>query len=77
MAQRNPIPPANDHDEIPLDEVTANFVPKTELGRRLLALRAEGVRSGVPPLSADELDREVAERRGGVALPEYEERHGK
>ncbi len=75
MAQRKPIP-TDDHNEIPLDEVTANFVPKTELGRLLLALRAEGVRSGIPLLTLDELDREIAERRGGIALWEYEERHG-
>ena len=77
MAQRKPIPTANDpHEEIPLDEVTANFVPKTEFGRRMLALRAEIVRSGIPMLSDDDLDREIAERRGGTALWEYEERHG-
>ena len=55
MAQRKPIPTANDHpEEIPLDEVTANFVPKTELGRRLLALRADDVRSGIPMLNDED-----------------------
>jgi hypothetical protein len=76
MAQRNPIPAANDpHEEIPLDEVTAHFVPKTELGPRLLALCADGVRSGIPMHSDDDLDREIAERRVGSALWENGERH--
>ena len=77
MAQRKPVPTANDdHEEIPLDKVTATFVPKTELGRRLLALRKEIVRSGIPMLSNDDLDREIAERRGGVQLRDYETLHG-
>jgi hypothetical protein len=77
IAQRKPTPPRVEaNDEIPLDEVTATFVPKTELGRRLRALRAEIVHSGIPMLRDEDLDREIAERRGGTALWEYKERHG-
>jgi hypothetical protein len=78
MAQRTPV---SSHDasgdgESPLDEVTATYVPRTELGRRLLELRAKAVRAGMPLLSWEELEREVAERRGGVQWMEYRERHG-
>jgi hypothetical protein len=77
MAQRKPKGPIEQPDsaDIPLDEVTATYAPRTELGRRLLELRAEIVRSGIPLLSWDEIEREVAERRGGVELREYKERH--
>ena len=78
MNQSNPIPsddPPNE-TETPLDHVTATYVPRTELGRKLLALRAEAVRSGIPLLDWDELEREIAERRGGTALWEYRERMG-
>lgn len=37
--------------------------PRTALGRRLLALRAKIVESGVPLLNWDEVEREAAERR--------------
>jgi hypothetical protein len=38
----------------------------SNLGRDLLALRAEIVASGVPLLSWDEVEKEVRVRRGGV-----------
>ena len=77
MAQRRPMDETEETDqsETPLDEVTATYVPRTALGRRLMAIRAEIVRSGVPLLSWDDVEREVAERRGGTILREYEERH--
>lgn len=56
------------------EDPTAAYLPKTELGRRLMAYRAEIVRSGIPLLDWDELEREIAERRGGVALHEFEDR---
>ena len=70
MADRIPVEPT-DKTDVPLDEVTATYVPRTELGRRLLGLRAEIVRSGIPLLSREDLEREIAERRGGVELREY------
>ena len=39
---------------------------KTPLGRRLWEIRASIVASGVALLSWDEIDQEVAERRGGA-----------
>ena len=41
------------------------YAPRTELGRKLMELRARIVASGQPLLSWEELEREVAERRGG------------
>lgn len=38
---------------------------KTPLGRRLRELRSEIMKSGVTPLGWDEIDEEVALRRGG------------
>ncbi len=74
MAQRKPVPTPNAApDEISLDHVTTTFVPKTDLGRRRLARRAEVVRSGIPLLTLNELDREIAERRGGVEPRESNE----
>jgi hypothetical protein len=76
MAQRTPFDSRDtSHEgEAALDEVTATFVPRTELGRRLLELRAKAVRAGMPLLSREELEREIAERRGGVEWIEYQER---
>jgi hypothetical protein len=42
------------------------FEPRTELGRRLWELRKRIVSSGEPLLDWDDLEREVAERRGGA-----------
>ena len=38
---------------------------KTQLGRRLRELRAEITKSGIAPLGWDEIESEVAARRGG------------
>jgi hypothetical protein len=40
------------------------FIPRTELGRRLLALRNKAIASGMRLLSADEILEEVRRRRG-------------
>ena len=42
------------------------FTPRTELGKRLAALRAEILASGTPLLSPADLDKELAEARGGI-----------
>lgn len=59
---------ANQHDtpqaSIPVDK---NFQPKTPLGCRLWELRKRIVASGGPLLEWDDIEREVAERRGGVS----------
>ena len=44
----------------------APFTPRTELGRRLAALRGEILASGTPLLSPADLEKELAEARGGV-----------
>lgn len=44
-----------------------DYQPRTELGKRLLALRQAYVASGGPLLSADALDDELRSRRGGVS----------
>jgi hypothetical protein len=43
------------------------FHPRTPLGRRLWEIRKQVVESGEPLLDREDLEREVAERRGGVA----------
>lgn len=40
------------------------YRPRTPLGRRLMKLRAQIVASGEPLLGWDDIEREVAERRG-------------
>jgi hypothetical protein len=58
----------NRSEEQPVDPV--EFEPKTEFGRKLKALRAEIIASGLPLLSDEEAERELAERRGGVLVGE-------
>ena len=41
--------------------------PRTPLGRRLWELRKQIVASGEPLLDWEDLEREIAERRGGVS----------
>lgn len=48
------------------DAVTEAFKPKTEFGKRLLALRRAYVENGGKLLDADALDQELRQRRGGV-----------
>ena len=53
-----------------LDEATSkplSFVPRTALGKKLLAIRSEIVAKGEPLLDRDGIEKEVAERRGGYA----------
>ncbi len=45
-----------------------NYVPRTELGRLALAARREYFAAGGRPLSPEEIEQEVAERRGGTHL---------
>lgn len=44
------------------------FAPTTEFGRRLLELHRRIVAAGNGPSTPEELDREIAERRGGVGV---------
>lgn len=41
------------------------FVPQTELGKKLWEIRQRIVASGIPLLSDEELEQEIAFRRGG------------
>lgn len=52
----------------PASDALDGVTPRTELGKTLAALRAEIVASGERMLDDDELEREVAERRGGHYL---------
>ncbi len=40
------------------------YQPKTPLGRKLVSIRAKIIASGEPLLNWEEIEREVAERRG-------------
>ena len=59
MSQREP-----DQPETPAEQ---ELQPRTPLGRELWKLRKRIVASGEPLLDADAIEREVAERRGGVS----------
>lgn len=43
----------------------SEFVPQTPMGKKLWEIRQKIVESGVPLLSEEELEQELAERRGG------------
>lgn len=45
---------------------TSSYRPKTPLGRKLWKIRAKIIASGEPLLDWDDIEREVAERRGGI-----------
>ena len=47
------------------EDVISSIKPRTELGKSLTALRAEIVASGAAMLNDSELEKEIAERRGG------------
>jgi hypothetical protein len=55
---------ANDGAAV-VEDVMSGVEPRTQLGRRLAALRAEIIASGAPLLDGGELEKEIAERRGG------------
>lgn len=55
------------HPAITGDAVVDNYCPRTELGRKLLALRRAYVTSGGQLLNGEGLDVEMQLRRGGVA----------
>lgn len=57
---------AYDAPLIQRDPVSETFQPKTELGKKLLALRRAYVSKGGPLLDAETFDRELQQRRGGV-----------
>lgn len=46
------------------EETVKAYVPKTPLGKRLLAIRKKIIASGVPLLSIEEIRKEIAESRG-------------
>ena len=50
--------------EIIFPEVTEAFVPRTPLGRKLLALRNQAIERGMKLLTEDEVLEEVRRRRG-------------
>lgn len=52
--------------DIRRDAVAEAFKPKTEFGKRLLALRRAYVQNGGKLLDADALDQELRQRRDGV-----------
>lgn len=51
-------------DTVVAELAEPEYVPKTPLGRKLVRLRKRIERSGVPLLDWDDLEREIAERRG-------------
>jgi hypothetical protein len=55
--------PLRDPEALPANP-EEDFQPKTPLGRRLWEIRQEFLKSGEPLLNWEDLEREVAERRG-------------
>jgi hypothetical protein len=51
-------------DTVAAVPVEPEYVPRTPLGRKLMRLRKRIEKSGVPLLDWDDLEREIAERRG-------------
>jgi hypothetical protein len=49
---------------IPESIAQRSYVPRTELGKRLLALREEAIANGLPLLTVAEIRNEMARRRG-------------
>lgn len=45
-----------------------DFEPQTELGRELWEIRRRAIAAGMKLLDADELEREIAERRGSLVV---------
>ncbi len=58
--------PATERGSANGSEPETNQEAISPLGRRLREIRARIVASGVPLLNWEELEREIAERRGGV-----------
>ena len=56
--------PSESGHGLPRDPL-ADYVPRTELGRELITIRKRIVASGQRLLTREEVEREVAERRGG------------
>lgn len=54
-----------------LEAPEPEFQPKTPLGRRLWELRQQIVASGELLLDWEDLEREIAERRGGVSEHDF------
>ena len=67
MSTRRKNPP------VTVDEVAEIIQPRTPLGRDLLAIHARIIASGVRMLDDDEIEQEVAERRGGYYRSDRDE----
>jgi len=50
-------------------EQPLTYTPQTPLGEKLLALRARIIAEGEPLLSWEEVQQEIASRRGGSSQP--------
>ena len=59
---------SSDVEDAPDELPDVEYVPRTELGRLALAARREYLAAGGRLLSREEIEREVAERRGGTHL---------
>lgn len=57
-------------DSLPKHQESVKVEP-SPLGKKLRELRAQIVASGIPLLNDEELDREIAERRGGIVEASY------
>lgn len=50
-------------------QTSTEFVPQTRLGKKLWEIRQQAITQGMQLLSEEELEQELAERRGGYVEP--------
>lgn len=50
-------------------QTSTEFVPQTPLGKKLWEIRQQAIAQGMQLLSEEELEQELAERRGGYVEP--------
>ncbi len=67
LNQEPPIETLDNRREPTRDSLIDTYQPRTELGKRLLALRRSYVMAGGRLLDPDALDEEARLRRGGVS----------
>ena len=53
------------------DNLSSTYIPKTELGKKLINFRSLIESEGNANLSADDIEKELIERRGGITYEEF------
>jgi hypothetical protein len=64
MSKRNTQQSA-EKESVEESQPSVAYTPKTPLGKKLLALRERIIAEGLPLLNREEIEKEIADRRGG------------